>query len=85
MPEEYGGLNLDLTSCVVAMEALGYACDDQGLLFAINSNIWTCEYPILKFGSDEQKEKYLPGLINGSLVGGHAMTEANAGSSYNFV
>ena len=80
MPEEYGGMGLDLLTCVVAMEALGYACEDHGLLFAINSNIWTCEFPILKFGSDEQKQRYLPGLINGSLVGGHAMTEPNAGS-----
>jgi alkylation response protein AidB-like acyl-CoA dehydrogenase len=80
MPEKYGGLGLDLLTCVAAMEGLGYACRDSGLLFSINSQIWTCEYPILKFGTDEQKEKYLPRLIDGSLVGGHAMTEPDSGS-----
>jgi len=80
MPVKYGGLGMDLLTCVAAMEGLGYACKDSGLLFSINSQIWTCEHPILKFGSEEQKDKYLPGLIRGSLVGGHAMTEPDAGS-----
>ena len=80
MPEQYGGLSRDILTCVVVMEGLGYACKDSGLLFAINSTIWTCECPILKFGTDAQKEKYLPGLIDGSLIGGHAATEAGAGS-----
>nr|NIO22177.1 acyl-CoA dehydrogenase [Candidatus Aenigmarchaeota archaeon] len=80
MPEEYGGLGMDILTCVTAMEGLGYACKDSGLLFAINSHIWTCENPLLKFGNDEQRKKYLPGLIDGSLVGGHAMTEPDAGS-----
>ena len=53
VPEEYGGLGLDVISCMVAMEALGYGADDQGLAFAINTQMWTCELPILHFGSDE--------------------------------
>lgn len=80
MPEEYGGLGLDILTCVAAMEGLGYACLDSGLIFSINAQIWTCEYPILKFGTPEQKEKYLPRLINGSIIGGHAITEPNSGS-----
>lgn len=80
MPEKYGGLDLDIMTCVLVMEGLGYACRDSGLLFAVNSHIWTCESPILRFGTDEQKEKYLPGLIKGSLIGGHAMTEPDSGS-----
>ncbi|MGA2222957.1 MAG: acyl-CoA dehydrogenase family protein [Syntrophobacteraceae bacterium] len=80
MPEKYGGLAKDILTCVTVMEGLGYACKDSGLLFAINSTIWTCECPILKFGTDAQKEKYLPGLIDGSLIGGHAATEPDAGS-----
>ncbi|MDD2310073.1 MAG: acyl-CoA dehydrogenase family protein [Desulfuromonadaceae bacterium] len=80
MPEKYGGLGMDIMTCVVTMEALGYACRDSGLLFAINSHIWTCESPIVKFGSDYQKDKYLPGLCNGTLKGGHAMTEPDSGS-----
>ena len=80
MPEKYGGLGLDILTCILTMEGLGYACRDSGLLFALNSHIWTCESPILKFGTDEQKEKYLPALINGALIGGHAMTEPDYGS-----
>lgn len=80
MPEKYGGLALDLLTCIHTMEGLGYACTDSGLLFAINSHIWTCENPILKFGTEEQKEKYLTALISGSKIGGHAMTEPDYGS-----
>ncbi len=80
MPEKYGGLERDILTCIAAMEGLGYACRDSGLLFSINSHIWTCESPILKFGTEDQKAKYLPGLVNGSLIGGHAMTEPESGS-----
>ena len=80
IPEEYGGLGMDILTCVATMEGLGYGCRDSGLLFAINSHIWTCESPILKFGTAYQKGKYLPGLCNGTLKGGHAMTEPDSGS-----
>jgi hypothetical protein len=80
MPEEYGGLGTDILTFVVAMEGMGYACKDSGLLFAINSQIWTCQFPIWKFGTDSQRDKYLPRLISGELVGGHAITEPNSGS-----
>jgi alkylation response protein AidB-like acyl-CoA dehydrogenase len=80
LPEEYGGLGMDILTCVLTMEGLGYGCRDSGLLFAINSHIWTCESPILKFGTDYQKGKYLPGLCKGTLKGGHAMTEPDSGS-----
>jgi len=80
MPEQYGGLGLDTMTCIATMEGLGYACQDSGLLFSLNSHIWTCESPINKFGSESQKQRYLPGLIAGTLKGGHAMTEPDAGS-----
>ena len=80
LPEKYGGLNMDILSCVLTMEGLGYACKDSGLLFALNSHIWTCEMPILKFGTEKQKEKYLRLLCDGSMIGGHAITEPDSGS-----
>jgi len=80
VPEEFGGLGMDILTCVATMESLGYGCRDSGLLFAINSHIWTCESPILKFGTDYQKNRYLPSLCSGSLKGGHAMTEPDSGS-----
>jgi hypothetical protein len=80
VPEEDGGLGLDPLSCVLALEGLGYSCRDHGLLFALNSHLWTCIKPILSFGTDAQKQKYLSPLILGKQVGGHAMTEPDAGS-----
>jgi alkylation response protein AidB-like acyl-CoA dehydrogenase len=80
LPEEYGGSGTDILTCVLAMEGLGYACQDSGLLFAINSHIWTCETPILKFGTQDQKQRYLPKLCKGEWIGGHAMTEPDSGS-----
>jgi alkylation response protein AidB-like acyl-CoA dehydrogenase len=80
MPEEYGGLGLDALTSVATMEGLGYACQDSGLLFSLNSHIWTCESPINKFGTPEQKMRYLPKLVAGEIKGGHAMTEPDSGS-----
>lgn len=80
VPEEYGGLGLDVVSCMVAMEALGYGADDQGLAFAVNTQLWTCELPILHFGTDAQKQRYLPKLVTGEIIGGHATSEPDSGS-----
>jgi hypothetical protein len=80
IPEAYGGLGKDAFNCLIVMEALGYGCPDSGLLFAAGSHLWTCEIPILTFGTDAQKAKYLPDLSSGALIGGHAMTEPDSGS-----
>ena len=80
IPKSYGGLALDITTCVLVMDGLGYACRDTGLLFSLSSHLWTCEIPILEFGSEKQKQHYLPRMVAGEIVGGHAMTEADAGS-----
>ena len=80
IPEEYGGLGLDILTAVLVMEGLGYGCKDNGLLLSLNVNIWNCEIPILHFGNEAQKRKYLPGLCNGSLIGAYGMTEPESGS-----
>lgn len=79
-PERYGGLNADIVSTMLLMEGLGYGCKDSGLLFAINGQMWTVQMPILRFGSDEQKERYLPKLCGGELIGANGVTEPNTGS-----
>ncbi|HUJ19258.1 MAG TPA: acyl-CoA dehydrogenase family protein [Nitrospirota bacterium] len=79
-PEQYGGLNTDIFSTMLLMEGLGYGCKDSGLLFAINGQMWTVQMPILRFGTDAQKEKYLPRLCSGELIGGNGVSEPNAGS-----
>ena len=80
MPKEFGGLEADIVTCAFVMQGLGYACKDSGLLFVMGSHIWTCEIPILHFGTKEQKEKFLPRLCKGEIIGGHAITEPDSGS-----
>lgn len=80
VPEEWGGTGLDPLSTVIALEALGYGCQDGGLVFSLCAHLLSCVVPIWKYGSDEQKRRYLPGLCNGELIGVHAMTEPGSGS-----
>jgi L-prolyl-PCP dehydrogenase len=80
VPAEYGGLGADALTTVGALERLGYACKDNGLIFSINAHLWTVVMPVITAGTAEQKKKYLPGLANGNLIGGNAMSEPNSGS-----
>lgn len=80
VPEEYGGQGADPLTTILVLEALGYGCRDNGLIFSLNAQMWSCEIPILKFGSEAQKRRYLPGLCDGSLIGVQAMTEPGSGS-----
>jgi hypothetical protein len=80
VPEAYGGSGLDSLSTAIALEALGYGCEDAGLVFSICAHLLSCVVPIWKHGSEEQKRAYLPGLCDGSLIGVHAMTEPGSGS-----
>ncbi|CAG0934522.1 L-prolyl-PCP dehydrogenase [Planctomycetaceae bacterium] len=79
-PEVYGGGGRDALTTVMALEALGQGCADNGLIFAIGAQMWSVQMPILRFGSEEQKHRYLPALCCGDLVGAHAMSEAQSGS-----
>lgn len=80
VPEEYGGRGLDALSTTIALDALGYGCDDGGLAFSICAHLLACVVPVWKHGSDEQKKKYLPGLSDGSIIAANAMTEPGSGS-----
>ena len=80
IPAEYGGGGADTLTTVCGLEALGYGCRDNGLIFSINAHMWSSEIPIWSFGTDEQKKKYLPKLTSGEWVGVHAMTEPMTGS-----
>lgn len=80
VPAEYGGMGLGLPDVLATMEGLGYGSRDQGLLFSINAHLWTNTMPLLAYGDDEQKQKYLPRLSNGEMVGANAATEPDAGS-----
>ncbi len=80
VPPEYGGSAANPITVVLALEALGYACKDNGLLFSINAQMWSFEVPLLEFGSEAQKERYLPALCRGEMVAVHAMSEPESGS-----
>ena len=79
-PARYGGLDLDIVSTIALMEGLGYGCKDAGLIFALNGQMWTVQMPLLRFGLDAQKDRYLTGLCKGDLVGANAVTEPGSGS-----
>jgi alkylation response protein AidB-like acyl-CoA dehydrogenase len=80
VPDAYGGTGSDATTTLVALEALGYACTDNGLLFSLNAQMWAIETPIVRYGSEEQKRRWLPGLADGSVVAAHGMSEPASGS-----
>lgn len=80
IPKEYGGANADPITVIAVMEGLGYGGFDQGLLFSINAHMWTNSMPLMRFGTAEQKKKYLPGLCDGSVIGANGASEPDAGS-----
>jgi alkylation response protein AidB-like acyl-CoA dehydrogenase len=80
VPRAYGGLGLGLSDLLAVMEGLGYGTRDQGLLFSLNAHLWTNSIPILVYGTEEQKQAFLPLLSDGSLVGANAASEPDAGS-----
>jgi alkylation response protein AidB-like acyl-CoA dehydrogenase len=80
VPEEYGGAGTGAVTTIAALEALGYACTDNGLIFSVNAQMWACETPIVRFGSEEQKQRWLPGLCDGSVIAAHGMSEPGSGS-----
>jgi alkylation response protein AidB-like acyl-CoA dehydrogenase len=77
IPEKYGGAGLDMISSLVASENLSGQASFSGTLGA-HTTIGTL--PIVYFGTEEQKKKYLPKLATGEYVGAYALTEAGAGS-----
>jgi len=76
--EEFGGLGLGYLEHVVAMEEISRASASVGLSYGAHSNL--CINQIRRWGSDDQKRKYLPRLISGEHVGALAMSEAGSGS-----
>jgi alkylation response protein AidB-like acyl-CoA dehydrogenase len=80
VPEAYGGKGQSLDVAAAMMEGLGYGCADSGLVFAINACLWTVTVPLLQFGTEDQKQRWLPGLCDGRIVGANGASEPEAGS-----
>jgi alkylation response protein AidB-like acyl-CoA dehydrogenase len=80
VPPPEGGLGHDPLTCAIALEGLGRGCVDLGLLVSLGAHLWAVALPLLRYGTAEQRARYLPGLAAGTLIGAHAITESGAGS-----
>ena len=76
--EEYGGIGLDTLTYILAVEELSKACGTTGVILSAHTSL--CADCINKFGTDEQKEKYLTPLASGESIGAFALTEPDAGT-----
>lgn len=77
-PEEFGGAGADFTTLCIAIEEIGRA--DQSLGITLEAAVCLGAKPIFEFGSDSQKEEYLPDLVAGQALAGFGLTEPDAGS-----
>lgn len=78
VPEKYGGVELDSISYCLAIEELAKVSASLAVVVSVTNSV--CCYPILTFGTDKQKEKYLIPLVKGEFIGGFSLTEPQAGS-----
>lgn len=77
-PEEYGGAGMDQVCYAIAVEEVSRACASTGITLAAHVSLGV--FPIAAFGSKEQKDKWLPRLCSGEILGAFGLTEPNAGS-----
>ena len=77
-PEEYGGAGLDELSYAQCIEEVSKVCASTAV--GISAHTSLCAWPIYKFGTEEQKQKYLPQLLSGEKLGAFGLTEPNAGT-----
>ncbi len=78
VPEEYGGAGMDHVAYVLAMEEVARACASTAAIMSVNNSL-VCD-PILRYGTEEQKRRYLPVLASGRELGCYCLTEPQAGS-----
>jgi butyryl-CoA dehydrogenase len=78
IPEEFGGAGMDYTSYAIIVEEISRGCASTGVLISAHTSL--CSWPILKYGTTEQKTKFLPGLASGGVLGCFCLSEPNAGS-----
>jgi butyryl-CoA dehydrogenase len=79
VPDTYGGAGMDYVSYAIAIEELSRACASHGVIASAHNSL-VC-YPILTYGTEAQKQKYLAPLAKGDTIGAYCLTEPNAGSN----
>jgi len=77
VPEQYGGLDLDKASALVVSERMARSAS-MGATYGAQANLTII--PLVLFGTDAQKAKYLPGLVSGEMVGAYCLSESGSGS-----
>lgn len=78
VPEEFGGTGGDSLSYILAVEELSRVCATHGIILSAHISLGT--HPILKFGTEEQKKKYVPDLASGKKLAAFGLTEPGAGT-----
>ena len=77
-PKEFGGAAMNTVDYIIVIEEISKAAAAIGLCTSVHNSV--ALFPILKFGSKEQKEKFIPDLATGKKIGAFCLTETNAGS-----
>ncbi|MEA3075108.1 MAG: short-chain 2-methylacyl-CoA dehydrogenase [Actinomycetota bacterium] len=77
-PEEYGGAGADFTTLCIAIEELGRV--DQSMAITLEAGVGLGANPIFQFGTEEQRQRWLPDMVAGRTLGGFGLTEPGAGS-----
>lgn len=77
-PEEYGGIGSDYLAYVIAVEELSRVCASTGVTLSAHTSL--AGWPVFKFGTEEQKQKYLRPMAEGKSIGGYGLTEPSSGS-----
>ncbi len=72
-PEEYGGIGSDYLAYCIAVEELSRVCASTGVTLSAHTSL--ASWPIYKYGTEEQKQKYLVPLAQGTSIGGYGLTE----------
>lgn len=78
VPIEYGGSEMDYVSCCIVIEELAKVCPSTAVAISVHTSAFC--YPVLKFGTEEQKREYLPKAASGEILGAFSLTEPSAGS-----
>ena len=80
LPKDFGDLGGGFAALIATHRRLGEVTRDPGLVLMVNAHLWGALFPVLLYGSDEQRELFLPRLIAGHWLSGHAITEPGCGS-----
>ncbi|MGB7667325.1 MAG: acyl-CoA dehydrogenase family protein, partial [Candidatus Acidiferrales bacterium] len=79
VPEEYGGAGMDHISYSIVIEEISRACASTGVILSVQNSLYSD--PVLRFGTEEQKQKFLVPFARGEKIGCYALTEPQAGSN----